>query len=110
MAIIENHVVGFIELDAGGHIDCMYTHPGFQGKGIASALYEHLLVQAIARGLKSLYVEASLIAQPFFEHRGFSVVKKNQVQRHGISLVNFSMEKCLNPDNQMKPSVISSAD
>jgi len=98
VAIIENHVAGFIELDADGHIDCTYTHPDFQGIGVASSLYEYLLSEAKEEGIKRLYVEASLIAKPFFEHRGFSVVKKNEVQRNGASLINFSMEKYLSPN------------
>jgi putative acetyltransferase len=97
IAIIDDQVVGFMELDADGHIDCTYTHPDFQGKGVASTLYEYLLLEARSRGIKHLYVEASLIAKPFFEHRGFSVVKKNEVQKNGVSLVNFSMEKYLSP-------------
>lgn len=110
VAIIENHVVGFIELDIDGHIDCTYTHPDFQGIGVASSLYEHLLAEAKKTGIKRLYVEASLIAKPFFEHRGFSVVKKNEVQRNGVSLVNFSMEMYLSPNNQMQPTANASAD
>jgi putative acetyltransferase len=109
IALIENRVVGFIELDADGHIDCTYTHPDFQGKGVASALYEHLLAEARARSLERLYVEASFIAKPFFEHRGFSVVKKNELQRNGVSLVNFSMEMYLSPNNQMQPTANASA-
>lgn len=110
VAMIENHIVGFIELDTDGHIDCTYTHPDFQGIGVASSLYEYLFVKAKEAGIKSLYVEASLIAKPFFEHRGFSVVKKNEVQRNGVTLVNFSMEKHLSHSNQMQPVVIASAD
>ena len=95
IALVDNTLAGFIELEADGHIDCTYTHPQFQGRGVASALYEHLLAKAKARHLEYLYVEASLIAKPFFEHRGFSVKKRNEVQRNGISLVNFAMEKSL---------------
>lgn len=95
IAIIDDKVVGFMELDVDGHIDCTYTHPDFQGQGIASTLYEYLLSEAKKRDIKHLYVEASLIAKSFFEHRGFSVVKKNVVQRNGVSLVNLSMEKYL---------------
>ena len=110
IAVIENRVAGFIELDADGHIDCTYTHPHFQGKGVASTLYEHVLEEAKFRNIKRLYVEASLIAKPFFERRGFSVVKKNEVQRSGVSLVNFSMEKKLSPNNQIQPTANASAD
>lgn len=85
-----------MELDADGHIDCTYTHPDFQGKGVASSLYDYLFLQAKQAGIKRLYVEASLIAKPFFKHLGFSIIKKNEVQRNGESLVNFSMEKYIN--------------
>nr|WP_320167294.1 GNAT family N-acetyltransferase [uncultured Methylophaga sp.] len=95
VAIVNNRVAGFMELDADGHIDCTYTHPDFQRMGVASMLYEHLQAEAIKRNLQRLYVEASIIAKPFFEHRGFAVFRKNAVQRHGVSLVNFSMEKSL---------------
>lgn len=95
IAIRNSRVAGFIELDADGHIDCLYTHPDFQGMGVATTLYEHLLAEARLRSIKRLSVEASHIARSFFEHRGFSVVKKNEVQRNGVSLVNFAMEKYL---------------
>ncbi|MDN3556844.1 GNAT family N-acetyltransferase [Halomonas maura] len=110
IALIETSVVGFIELDADGHIDCTYTHPDFQGRGVASSLYERLLAEARAKSIKCLYVEASLVAKPFFEHRGFSVVKRNEVKRNGVSLVNFSMEKYLSPNNQMQSTANASDD
>lgn len=93
VAIIDGHVAGFMELDSDGHIDCTYTHPRFQGMGIASALYEHLLLEARARKISRLYVEASFIAKQFFERRGFSVVKENTLEKNGVTLINFSMEK-----------------
>ncbi len=100
IALIEKRVAGFIELDADGHIDCTYTHPDFQGRGVASRLYAHLLDEAKARHIDRLYVEASLVAKPFFEHRGFTTLKRNDVKRNGVTLVNFSMEMYLSPDNE----------
>lgn len=95
LAVIDNRVAGFMELDADGYIDCAYTHPDFQGKGVASTLYESLLKKAMVENISRLYVDASIIAKPFFEHRGFSVINKKEVKRNGELLVNFSMEKCL---------------
>lgn len=96
VAMIEGSVAGFIELDDDGHIDCVYTHPEFQGRGVASSLYEHLLTRARDKGMERLYLEASYVARPFFERRGFSVIGKNEIQRNGVVLVNYSMEKQLN--------------
>jgi putative acetyltransferase len=92
LAIIDNQVAGFIELDADGHIDCTYTHPSYQGRGVASALYQHVLEIAKVRKLSRLYVEASLVALPFFERRGFVIIKKNEIHRQGLTLTNFDME------------------
>jgi putative acetyltransferase len=101
VAIVKERVVGFIALDTDGHIDCTYTHPDFQGNGVASALYESLLMEAKRKNIKRLYVEASLMAKPFFEHRGFSVIKENKVERNGVTLVNFIMENHLCPNHQL---------
>lgn len=35
VAEINQKIVGFIELDPDGHIDCMYTHKDYQRQGIA---------------------------------------------------------------------------
>jgi len=93
VAIVDGRVAGFIELDADGHIDCTYTHPDFQGMGVGSALYERLLSEARLNNIERLYVEASFIAKPFLEHKGFTVIKENTLQRNGVTLINFTMEK-----------------
>lgn len=36
---------------------------------------------------------ASITAKPFFQHRGYRVVRKQEVIRHGVALTNFVMEK-----------------
>lgn len=71
-----NTLAGFIELEPNGHIDCFYVSPEFQSSGVASALMTHLLTQARQQALSKLWVEASLVARPIFEHYGFAVIKK----------------------------------
>ncbi|TPE53417.1 GNAT family N-acetyltransferase [Maribrevibacterium harenarium] len=95
LAICAGAVVGFMELEADGHIDCTYTHPEFQGRGVASMLYAYLETEAIRKGIGRLYVEASIVAKPFFSKLGFTEVKQNTLQRQGVELVNYSMEKQL---------------
>lgn len=96
LALSEGHVVGFIELDDDGHIDCMFTAPNYQRCGIASALYAVLEQHAIALALPRLYVEASYLALPFFLKQSFRQLALNVVDRNGTQLVNFTMEKWLN--------------
>lgn len=97
VAMLDGSVVGFMELDADGHIDCAYTHPHFQRKGVASALYRRVLEVAQASALTRLYVEASWVAKPFFAYHGFQEVQKNEIERRGVTLINFTMEKILCP-------------
>lgn len=90
-------VVGFIELESDGHIDCLYTHKDFQRCGVARCLYLHLETEARKQGINRLYVEASFLAKPFFEKHNYNLVKENIVHRNGTEIINFKMEKCLAP-------------
>ncbi|WP_051252700.1 GNAT family N-acetyltransferase [Ferrimonas kyonanensis] len=91
VALLDDIVVGFITLSDSGHIDLAYTHQSYQRRGIASALYEHLLVKAAKQSLQTLTVDASCFARPFFEKRGFEVVRENQTIRRGQRLQSWRM-------------------
>ncbi|RRJ83520.1 GNAT family N-acetyltransferase [Aestuariirhabdus litorea] len=78
-----------------GHIDCLFTHPAFQGQGVASALLGQLTQQARAKAVALLTVDASRVAQPFFAARGFEVVCYNRVPLRGEVLENCSMRRRL---------------
>lgn len=95
LAILEQRIVGFIELDPDGHIDCTYTLPDYQGRGVASALFNHVEEIALTRGYKRLYVEASFLAKSLFEKQGFKVLHENKIERGNVILSNFTMEKWL---------------
>lgn len=95
MATIDGVVAGFIELEDNGHIDCAYTHPKYQGLGVMSALYTYVEDIAIQKSLKKLWVEASKVAKPFFETKGFVMTKENNVTRNNVILTNYTMEKIL---------------
>ena len=93
LALQNFKVIGFIELESDGHIDCLYTHKDFQRRGVAQHLYLHLEKEAVRQGIRRLYVEASHIAKPFFEKQNFTLINENIVVRNGVSLANFKMEK-----------------
>jgi putative acetyltransferase len=91
VALQDARVVGFIELEPDGHIDCLYVHPAFQRQGIAGRLLQHLMQEAKKRGIAQLHVEASAVARPFFEARGFALQARNSVVRRGQTLINYRM-------------------
>lgn len=99
VAEVDGRVVGFIDLESDGHLDMLYVAADFQGRGVATALLDHVLEAAKARGLARVFTEASLTAKPFFERRGFGVLRPQTVERHGQSLTNFQMELYLRSQN-----------
>lgn len=90
---VDGKVVGFLEFDPDGHIDCHYVHPDFQRRGIGAALLEHVLSFSRVLAFEKYYVEASLLAVGLYEKYGFHIIKKQSVKRRGEELVNFQMEK-----------------
>ena len=95
VAEIDTCVVGFVELEARGHVDMMYVHPAHQRRGIATALLAELEGKAREEGADRLFTEASITARPFFERRGFVVIAPQTVMLRDQPFVNFRMEKRL---------------
>ena len=83
-------ILGFADMDGAGYLDRLYVHKDHQGRGVATALCSTL---EAACPVKNFTTHASLTARPFFESRGYQVLRRQTVVRHGISLENFVMEK-----------------
>lgn len=95
VATIEGRIVGFMSMAANGYVDLAYVLPHHKGLGIGSRLYEEIEAEARNRALTILTTEASHLARPFFKRQGWTEVAKQQVERLGITLENFRMEKLL---------------
>lgn len=89
VAVDNRKIVGFGDIDETGYLDRLYVHADHQGKRIATALCDRL--EKYAKG--TVTTHASITARPFFEKRGYVVVKEQQVERKGIFLTNYCMEK-----------------
>lgn len=93
VALIENTIVGFAEFESNGHIDCFYVHHEYQGAGVGSALMHEIEKESVTKSISRIYAEVSITAKPFFEAKGFKVVKQQTVLMRGVELINFVMEK-----------------
>lgn len=89
----DGKIVGFANWDREEYFDCLYVHKDFQGKGIASQLADEIESRAQCSRSAVLHVEASVTARPFFEKRGYTLKRQQQVERFGQKLTNFVMEK-----------------
>lgn len=89
VALEGKQIIGFGDMDSTGYLDRLYVHKDYQSKGVATALCDRL-EQAVDG---TIVTHASITARPFFEGRGYVMVKAQQVERKGILLRNFVMEK-----------------
>lgn len=88
-------VCSFGNIEKSGYLDMVYVNERFQGVGLGGLLCNNL--EDIARMLKCKEITtcASITAKGFFEKRGYKVVSKQQVEKHGQLLTNFLMKKDL---------------
>ena len=90
VAVENGEIVGFGDIAPDGYLDRLYVHRNYQGKGIASAVCDQLEKAVSADRITT---HASITAKPFFENRGYRTVREQQVNRKGILLTNYVMEK-----------------
>ena len=87
-----NTLCGFSSLTKQGYLDYMYVSKNYQGRGVASLLLEELLKQANEWNVQRITSDVSKTALPFFLHKGFKVVKEQQVLLKGMYFTNYHME------------------
>lgn len=90
VAVIGDVMVGFGDIDETGYLDRLYVHKDYQKQGIGTAICREL-EQAV--NAEKIVTHASITAKPFFEKRGYRRVKEQEVERRGILLTNYIMEK-----------------
>lgn len=90
VAVEDEIIVGFGDIDMTGYLDRLYVHKDYQHQGIATAICDKL---EYIFDVGKVTTHASITAKPFFEKRGYKVTKKQNVERDGVLLQNYVMEK-----------------
>ncbi|MHC4597664.1 MAG: GNAT family N-acetyltransferase [Planctomycetota bacterium] len=73
VAILDDKIVGFAELEPDGHINYIYCHHEFQRQGIGSELWEAVEREAERLGLEEIFAEVSTTGIDFFLAKGFQI-------------------------------------
>lgn len=90
--VLDGCVIGFIELDLGGHIDCTFVDPDHVGQGVMDEIMAEVKREAVRLELPKLFAEVSITARKFFERQGFAWVRDNTAVIGEVELANFIME------------------
>ena len=88
-------IVGFSSMNAEGYLHSMFVHKDWQRKGMATLLLSEVEKMARGYGVHKISVEVSITARPFFEKRGYKVMKEQKAKANQLWLTNYVMEKTL---------------
>ena len=95
VAVRDDVPVGWIEMEADGHVDMLYCAPEAAGRGVAAQLYAAAEGLAHERGLARLTTAASRFAESFFRKQGWNVDERETVTRFGVGIQRARMSKTL---------------
>ena len=90
VAIKDNIIVGFGDMDKSGYLDRLFVHKDYQGQNIAAKIMINLESYVNTSKFTS---HVSITAKPLFENQGYHVVKDNLVKVRDVTMKNFIMEK-----------------
>lgn len=91
VALLDDQIVGFAELDATGYVDYFYVAPERQRQGVGKALMTTLVSEASTLGVPAMTADVSLTAKDFFLAQGFEVVESRMNLILGHPAPNFFM-------------------
>lgn len=95
IAVDEQGIVGFAQINMPGHIAMLYTAPRAARQGVATLLMDDMLTLGEAMGAQTITADASELARPLFEHFGFVAQGVEVVERHGVSFARHRMQRSM---------------
>lgn len=75
VAVVDGRVVGTAGL-SGHTVTSVFVHPDYQRRGVATKLMGAIENAALAQSVRSLDVQSSITAQPFYAMWGFNIVRE----------------------------------
>ncbi|MDR3186779.1 MAG: GNAT family N-acetyltransferase [Christensenellaceae bacterium] len=85
-------LLGFGDINKAGYLSLLYVHINEIVKGIGMAICNESEKRS---GAKEIKTYASITAVPFFEKRGYKIIKENEVERNDVAFRNYTMKKVI---------------
>lgn len=90
VAVKGDVIIGFGDIDDSGYLDRLYVHHDYLRQGVSTLICNKL--ESMIDADLTIVTHASITAKPFFEKRGYRIVKEQLVERNGVFLKNYIME------------------
>ena len=91
VAELNGVIVGIGSADGAGYFDLLYVHKDYKRMGVATLIANDIEKYLYRKGAQIMTTDASITAKPFFEKRGYVVLKQQSVESKGQILTNYKM-------------------
>ena len=85
-------IIGFGDIDETGYLDRLFVHKDYQNRGVATAICNRL-EEKILKG--KIITHSPITAKKKKKKRGYRIIREQQVERKGLFLINYIMEKII---------------
>lgn len=76
VAVEKGKIIGFVDHGKGDELWGLYVHKDYIGKGLGSKLLKIAENSLKKQGAKTIKIESTITARPFYEKNGYEFVKK----------------------------------
>lgn len=96
IALINNKLVGFVDMDSSGYLDHLYVHKDYQKQNIGENLVLSIEKELHKNNnLTKFSTYASITSLNFFLKLNYKVIKENTVSINSVNLTNYLLEKSI---------------
>lgn len=92
IAVLDNTIIGFAELEEEGHINCFFVHHDYQGLGAGAALLNACVQEATKLGYTEIFTEVSITSRDYFAGKGFKVIEPMLCDISGLKMKFYNMK------------------
>lgn len=89
----EDQIIGFTSIQQDGYLHSMFVHKDYQRKGVASFLLSMAEEYVIKHQIPIITSEVCITAKPFFESKGYQVMREQKRKANILFLTNYWMKK-----------------
>ena len=92
IAVHNNTIIGFAELEEKGHINCFFVHHEHQGLGAGAALLDACVKEAKKLGYPEIIAEVSITSRDYFAKKGFKIIEPMLCDIKGLKMKFYNMK------------------